>query len=253
MKIKASAIVFGLLVVAAGVLLLIFNAGVLPMDYKPVVFSWQALLIAFGFTLLFTRHKSVPGIVLMLLGGFLLLPKLNIKGLAFLHGNGWAVLLIIVGIIIIVRVLFGRSQQQRIMEHRRVHFEHRAKECRDFLNANECCEEGYLERNYMFGGNKEKLDTSDFKGGDINCVFGELELDLMDAHLVEGVSTLEINTVFGGVTIYLPAHWRVEIKESQVFGHFADKRPHPNIEVCENKVLIIKASAVFGGGEIKSR
>ncbi len=253
MKLKGNGIIFGLLVIGAGILLILFNMGVLPVVYKPIVFSWQMLLIGLGFVGLFSREKFFPGLLLILLGGFLLLPKLGIEELSSLRGNGWAVLLILTGCFIIGNLIFGRRWHCRNIEHKAKHLERKAQAYHDYFTCKTRNNEtGYIERNYVFGGSKEKWDTPDFRGGEINCVFGGFELDLSNAHLAEGINTLEVSTVFGGVTLYLPAHWRVEVRETQIFGRFVDKREQPNFEVSENKVLIIKASSVFGGGEIKS-
>jgi len=85
-------------------------------------------------------------------------------------------------------------------------------------------------------------------------VFGGVELDLSDCRLAEGVGTLEINSVFGGSVLYVPKDWNIEIRKNQVFGGFEDNRPKNNTEIIDkSKTLIIQASAVFGGGEIKCR
>ena len=110
---------------------------------------------------------------------------------------------------------------------------------------------GYIERNYVFGGAREKLDMNDFRGGEINCVFGGLELDLTDAKLAEGVHYLEINNVFGGMVLYVPVDWKIEIRQTRFFGNFVDSRPKPNFTVDEKCVLLLEVNAVFGGGEIK--
>ncbi len=248
---KISALVFGLLTILAGISLIGFNTGFLPLCYKPIIFSWQMLLIAIGFVGLFSPRKWGFGIVLMLIGGFFMLQKLNIERLDFITRNGWAILLILLGVVIICKTIWlrrflpGRSFNQRSEKSKEWHKDY-TTEWKKRQN-----ETGYLERNYVFGGSKEKLDISDFKGGEISCVFGGTELDLTDCQLAEGTHTLEISTVFGGVVLYVPSHWRIEIRQNRVFGSFEDRRPAPNFEVDENKALIIDVSAVFGGGEIK--
>ncbi len=251
--IKIKAVVTGLLLTAAGVLLYLFTAGILPPEYKPIVFSWQSLLLAIGFVQLFSRNHYFSGVILMLVGGFFLLKKMDIEGLVFFTQHLWAVLLVIVGILMICKAIFGRQfscrrsdhseKSNRKMENRKSWHDNTRN-----VHANEA---GYIDRNYIFGGSNEKMNTKNFKGGEINCVFGGIELDLTDAQLAEGVNTLEINTVFGGVVLFAPIEWHIEIRQTQVFGNFVDNRPVPGFEVEENKTLIIKVSSVFGGGEIK--
>ncbi len=262
-RIKIGSIICGLLVIAAGVLLFAFNTGLLPLVYKHVVFSWPMLLIAMGFVFLFSRHKWLGGIILMLIGGFFLLPKLDIEGLSFITQNGWALILMILGVIIVMKALWiGRYLPWRTREFREKwdkrceqHAEEWEKKRRGGSHKREkrYTESGYIDRNYVFGGSNEKIDFTDFKGGEINCVFGGMELDLTDSQLAEGVHHLELNSVFGGIVLYVPIDWKVEIRQTQVFGNFVDNRPKPGFEVDENSTLIVEASSVFGGGEIKCK
>ena len=256
-RFKMTSIVQGLLVIAAGVLLYLFNTNVLSgayngIEYKDIVFSWPMLLVAIGFSLLFSFRNWGGGLTVMLIGGFFLLKKMNIEALNFITDNGWAIALILIGFIILWKSIMGGKRKhcwgvydtngcENDNRYRFKHGKHKAGES------------GYIERNYVFGGSNEKLDIPDFKGGDINCVFGGMELDLADCQLAEGVNFLEINVVFGGVVIYAPIEWNIQLQQSSVLGQFKDSRPQPNFEIDNTNRLIIKASAVFGGGEIKCR
>ena len=249
---KISAVVTGLLVIAAGVLLFLFNAGILNQVYKPVIFSWQMLLIALGFNGLFSRHSWFWSIILIMIGGFFLLPMLNIPGMAFLTGNVWTILLIFVGLVILFHAIFGRNHFHHRFERFRKRMEEKNWRHSNGWNQHKS-EAGYLDLNYVFSGAKEKLNVEVFRGGDINCVFGGIELDFYDCQLAEGVSNLELNTVFGGTVLYIPKEWNVEIRGNQVFGNFVDLRPKSGFEIDKSRTLIIDTSSVFGGGEIKSK
>ena len=245
-RIKMSSIVCGLFFMAAGVLLFAFNAGILPAEYKFVVFSWQMLLAAMGFVFLFSRHKRIAGIIMMMVGGFFLLPKLNIDGLDFIGQNYWAIVLICVGIFIVGSTIFGKQFFRHSEEwHGSYRHSHGWKSYEN--------KAGYIDRNCVFGGSNEKLNLKNFKGGDINSVFGGIELDMSDCQLAEGVHHLELNSVFGGILLYVPIDWKIEINQTQFFGQFADNRPKPEFEVDEKRTLIIEVNAVFGGGEIRCK
>jgi predicted membrane protein len=250
-KPRAGVVVFALLVIAAGGLLQAFNSGALPPAYKPIVFSWQMLLVALGVISLFLPYKRLSGGLLILLGAFLLLPKFGIDRLAFLRGSGWAVLITCAGILILCRTLFGKHiARRRCGFHRRKPLRQQIHDAyAEFQMPNE--EAGIIDRYYIFGNGKEKVSINGFRGGDINCVFSGAELDFREAQLAEGVNILEVNIVFGGITLFIPPHWNVEIKQVQAFGAFVDKRPPASIEVSDNRQLLIKGSAVFGGGEIR--
>ena len=246
LKNKLSLIVPALLVIAAGVLLLTYYTGLLPYEAKEIIFSWQTLLIVIGLCIVVlnphTHHGG--GVVMMIVGVVFLLPKIPMPGFLPFERNGmalcWALLLILLGIYFLCKALFGKPHnhvRHHGCTHTRIHKG----------------ELGYIERNYVFGGGEEVIDSVEFKGGDINCVFGGMELDLSRAQLAPGTQTLEINTVFGGVTVYVPAHWRVEVRPNCVCGSFEDKRRNTSVDVEDNRTLIIAVSAVFGGGEIRNR
>ena len=247
-RIKVSSIICGLLFLAAGALLFGFNSGLLLPEYKSVVFSWPMLLAAIGFAFLFSRDKWLAGVFLLLIGGFFILPKLQIERLDFIAQNGWAIGLIVIGIIVIYKTISGKHLFYRTEWHCS-NKDWQPNDWKQYEGGSE-----NFEYNCVFTGGKKKLDTQNFRGGEVNSVFGGMELDLTDAQMAEGVHFLEINSVFGGVIIYLPADWNIEIRQStQVFGAFVDNRPKPSFEVDEKRKLIIEANAVFGGGEIKCR
>jgi predicted membrane protein len=235
----------------AGALLFAFNAGLsLPVE-KTVVFSWQMLLIAIGFVFLFSRDKWIAGIILMLVGGFFLLPKLEIERLEFLSQNGWAIALLVVGLFVMYRAIFGKRFLHRHSIGVVIDTSGKKWHSRSCGSSEE--KSGYIDRNCVFGGAKEKLDIKNFKGGEVNSVFGGIELDMSEAQLAEGVHYLELNSVFGGLILYVPIEWNIEINQTQFFGSFVDNRPKPSFEVDEKRTLIIEANAVFGGGEIKCK
>jgi predicted membrane protein len=63
---------------------------------------------------------------------------------------------------------------------------------------------------------------------------------------------LEIDCVFGGVNLIVPADWVVHVQIDSVMGGFADKRRSNDAVRDHSRELLIKGSTVFGGGEIRS-
>lgn len=231
-------IVFGLLLIGAGVLLMLFNAGVLDPEYKHVIFSWPMILVAIGFMNIFHRDSWFTGIILLLVGGFFLVPHIFLVPDHFTH-NFWPGLLIIVGLIIILKRTFFRHHMHR-------HFEqHGTSEMKN--------DAGFIVINNIFSGGKHKLPSTEFKGGKISNVFGGTELDLSQATLAPGTNVLEINCVFGGANVIVPPDWVVTLQVSTILGGFNDKRTiiKNNTNSTSDRELIIKGSAVFGGGDVK--
>ncbi|MCL2097210.1 MAG: cell wall-active antibiotics response protein [Bacteroidales bacterium] len=247
-KINSSNVLIGMLIITAGILLLLFKAEVLPSACKPVIFSWPMILICIGLVSLCSRDNRDFGLLLMLIGGFFLLPKLNIEGFSFINENRWAIILIIIGVIIVYKALFEKKQYFYWKLQSNKDYQHNYSKFKS--NSNE---PGYLYREYVFGGSKESVTTKNFKGGKISCVFGGIELDLSEAELAEGVSHLELHTVFGGIIICVPVDWNIEIQHHDVLGHVEDKRPKRSVEMNKDKILIIHTHVVLGGGEIKCK
>jgi len=63
---------------------------------------------------------------------------------------------------------------------------------------------------------------------------------------------LNINNVFGGIKIIVPANWEIQTDVNTIFGGVEDKRPYQSIVTNPDKILVIKGSVTFGGIEIQN-
>jgi predicted membrane protein len=232
---------FGLAIVAAGVLLMMFNLGHIDKCYKPLIFSWQSLLVVLGLIYLFSRDSWHTGLILMSVGGVFLLPKLNI-----LEFNVWEMVLPIGLVVAGVIVIFKKGCSAKVK------FEQTAKEV-----AEEILEEirntpstDKLEVVNIFSGGRRIITDPVFKGGKVINVFGGLELDLRQTNLEADETVLESVNIFGGIILIVPPDWNIQPEFVSILGGFADKRE--SAIGFDGKKLIIKGVNIFGGGEIKS-
>lgn len=108
-----------------------------------------------------------------------------------------------------------------------------------------------FSKNSVFGSGDHIVLDPEFKGGELNAVFGGITLDLRRTNLPVGETMLDINAVFGGITIYVPVDWFVETHLDAVFGGFQDNRL-PKEPADTTRKLIITGSCVFGGGELRN-
>lgn len=223
--------VFGIIVIAAGAFLLLFNMDLLSDSYRHIIFSWQMLLIAIGLVNIFSWKDRFVGGILIAVGGFFLLPDIIDFQFNFIK-LFWPVLLIFIGIMIL-----STGFQNKIWKRRTGSSKH---------------EDGFLEETCIFGGSQQIIDKHVFKGGKLTYIFGGSEIDLSQVELQEGNNQLEITCIFGGVSIIVPNNWIVKNKVTSILGGFGDKRRITQIEKDPNKVLTITGAAIFGGGEIKS-
>jgi predicted membrane protein len=227
-------IVFGLFVVLAGSLLLAFNLGYIPMEYKHLIFNWQVLLITIGLTNLFCKDSWLTGVVLIAVGVFFWIPMLYMFPYNF-RGLFWPALLIFFGIMIIIKRGFCHKW----------HSHHRRKEFK--------LDSGFIEETNIFSGTKQRVSPVIFTGGKITNIFGGSEIDLTQTTLAEGKNVLEIFCAFGGVSLLVPSDWVVHIDVASVLGGFVDKRKYTNNTSSDNsRELYIKGNAIFGGGDLKS-
>ncbi|MGA7236215.1 MAG: DUF5668 domain-containing protein [Bryobacteraceae bacterium] len=105
----------------------------------------------------------------------------------------------------------------------------------------------------IFSGGKRRIAVEDFKSAKYDAIFGGFEIDLRGSQIQGDSALLEVNAIFGGAEIRIPANWSVVMKGAGVFGAFVDSADQPNPAVTPNiKRLVIRGAAVFGGVEIKN-
>ncbi|HEY6914872.1 MAG TPA: DUF5668 domain-containing protein [Paludibacter sp.] len=248
---------FGLILMLIGIVFLGFNFGLIPEQLRHVIISWPMLLIVIGVGNYFKRHVF-SGTILVLIGSFFIFPRfIEAYPTSFPGFNGdfthvyWPLLLIAAGILIITGRIFGpkwginewnHSHDQRYHHHRRHHQ-------RDYSQWNSNTD-GF-SKNSVFGSGEHIVLDPEFKGGELNAVFGGITLDLRRTNLPEGDTRLDVNAVFGGITIFVPSDWYIETHLDAVFGGFQDNRM-PKEPLDKTRKLIITGSCVFGGGELRN-
>jgi predicted membrane protein len=220
-------IVFGLLVVATGIVLMMKNLGSIDPFWSSVLISWPALIMAIGFINLFGREFPF-GLLIITAGSLFMASKffgLPINFSAII----WPAIIILAGIIIIAG--------NRIMK-KRAHW------------TKTTSTESFVEEVNVFGGNNHTITSQEFKGGKLVNVFGGTKIDLLQAGISPQGCEIELICVFGGVGLIIPSDWTVKTQVVSLFGGFGDKRiVSGNVP---EKTIIIKGVCVFGGGEIKS-
>lgn len=249
---------FGLVLMALGVALLGLNFGFIAPEMRHILISWQMLLIVIGLgQLIKGHHHIVSGIILITIGSFFIFPRIVHAYPALFPGITddfthiyWPLLLIIAGILVITGKIFGPKWGWE--NHHRRHQHCRSRRRHRGLEFSSTSEAGQgFSRDSIFGSGEHIVLDPEFKGGQMNAIFGGISLDLRRTNLPEGDTYLEVNAVFGGITIFVPYGWNVETQMDTVFGGFQDNRLPKETE-HPGKRLIIKGSCVFGGGELRN-
>ena len=236
-------LVIGALIIFIGLMLLIRNTGIVPWYINNILFSWQAFLIGLGIIFTVGRHSSTTGVVLISIGTFFILPEL-FPSLSYNFSEMfWPLILIVIGISFIMKR--GRRFDKDFQEN--------THEQQANSNTTTDDETSYINEVAIFGGSKHQIMNKNIKGGRIIAIFGGAELDFRPATLGEGIKTIELVCMFGGVSLIVPADWNVQINVVSILGGFVDKRFIPAELVTDNnKTVVIKGVAIFGGGDIKS-
>lgn len=228
---KAAAL--GIFVVAAGLLLLARNTGLLNHSVSRILFSWEMLLIAIGVFNIFWRQSFWSGVILIGLGSFFLL--VNFYHMPF---STWQLFLPALIIVVGLSMIFGGS--------------HVGKDIFNKPMFNQSVgSEDFFEDIAIFGGGERKVVTPNFKGGRMVAMFGGSKFDLSHCNIAPGDRpVIEVVHIFGGSGLIVPSDWNVKVEVFNIFGGYVDKRITSQVDY--NKTLIIKGVTIFGGGEVKS-
>lgn len=228
---KAAAL--GVIVIAAGLLLLARNTGLLNPTVSRIVFSWEMLLIAIGAVNIFWRQSFWSGVILIAIGGFFLL--VNFYHMPF---STWQLFLPALIILIGLSMIFGGSRFGKDMFKK------------PMFNQTVGSED-FFEDIAIFGGGERKVVTPNFKGGRMVAMFGGSKVDLTHCNITPGDRPMiEVVHMFGGSGLIIPSDWNVKVEVFNIFGGYVDKRISSQVDY--NKTLIIKGVTIFGGGEVKS-
>ncbi|MEO5650805.1 MAG: DUF5668 domain-containing protein [Ginsengibacter sp.] len=248
-RMSSSRIWSGLILLAAGLLLLAYKMG------APIpgwLFTWPVLLIAIG---LLTGIKSKfhnPGSFIMILIGTVFLIDNSVPGIDF-HNYIVPVILIAIGLVFILR-------PKRGCNFRRGRYENKTDQATgaypsNFMNENKINGASdnaeYVTINAVFSGVKKKILSKNFKGGEIVSFMGGTEINFLQADIQHPV-VLEVNNVFGGTKIIIPSNWDVKNEVTALFGGIEDKRSLNNIIPDADKTILLKGACVFGGIEVSN-
>ena len=251
-RVSRTGLFFALLAIVAGALILTFNTGAVLALYKPVIFSWQMLVVVIGFCgLVFNRRFSFSALYVMIVGIFFLVPRIEainmiLFGWDIPHdfaSTYWPALLIIAGVLGIISLI--------VRPHRTRCYMYWKEDGYSSQYTHHKFKKG--EVNTVFGKGKHIILDPVFEGGEVNAVFGEVTLDLRKAGLPEGRNVeLEVNIVFGNAVILVPETWNVRIHATPVAGAFIDKRDISQCTPNMSSTLDIQVNSVFSGGELRN-
>lgn len=217
-------IVFGLIVMALGVMFLLHN---LDVHYFDEFWNfWPVALILLGLSKAFSGRadERTFGWVLTFIGG-VFFARYVLDWNVHLR-DYWPVILIIVGTSIVMRAIQGPKPP---------------REASDAASL--------VRERALIGGIARKNTSQSFQGGRLTAVAGGCEIDLRDARMAGPQAVIDCFTMWGGIVIQIPPDWVIEPQVTVLAAAFNDTSKPP---VQPAGRLVIRGTALMAGIEIKN-
>jgi predicted membrane protein len=234
---------FGLLVAAAGVILLLDQQGIIDAN-KVFQYFWPILCISFGLVNLFQPgRRRIWGVILLVIGVLLVFYNLGFAHIGF--QSIWPVLIIVIGGLMIWQAIAPRTNP----------LTGQAASWREQLGrwGRNDSPESDFNQIAIFGGFKRRVTAKNFRGGNIMAVCGGYEIDLRKADIEGESATIDATSIMGGGEIKVPETWRISLDGMGVLGAYVDETHQiPPTEGTPQKHLIVKGIAFMGGVVVKN-
>lgn len=223
---KANNIVWGLVLVAAGV---IFSLNALNVTDIDLFFDgWWTLFIIIPCTVgLFTEREKTGNIIGIAVGVFLLLCCQNILSFSTFWKLLVPAVIVIIGLKMIFKGIFGNKANEIF-----------ARIKQGGGNMKSGCA--------TFAGCDLNWSGEVFEGAELTAVFGGVKCDLRDA-IIEGDCAVQVSAIFGGIDIFVPDNVNVKVSSTCIFGGISNETPVRK----DAPTLYVNGTCMFGGVEIK--
>lgn len=225
---KISDIMWGLILIIIGVIL---GGNALDIFNINLFFDgwWTLFIIVPTFIGLVTERDKTGNIIGLIIGLLLLLSCRGLFDFKLIWKLIFPLIFVIIGLSLIFKNNINKEVSEKIKK----------------LNENLSSNDGYTA---IFSGQNLNFDGEEFKGSNLNAIFGGIKLDLRKAIINEDI-VINASSIFGGIDIYIPDNCKVKIKSNSIFGGVSNNK---KCNVDDNSYTIyINASCMFGGVEIK--
>ena len=225
---RMSDIMWGLILIIIGVIL---GGNALDIFNINLFFDgwWTLFIIVPTFIGLVTERDKTGNIIGLIIGLLLLLSCRGLFDFKLIWKLIFPLIFVIIGLSLIFKNNINKEVSEKIKK----------------LNENLSSNDGYTA---TFSGQNLNFDGEEFKGSNLNAIFGGIKLDLRKAIINEDI-VINASSIFGGIDIYIPDNCKVKIKSNSIFGGVSNNK---KCNVDDNSYTIyINASCMFGGVEIK--
>ena len=225
---KVSGILWGIVLVAVGVILTLNAFGVANVD---IFFDgWWTLFIIVPCVIgLFTDYDKSGHLIGICIGVFLLLCCQDVLNFDMV----WKLLVPAIIVIIGVKMILGSI------------FDNRGEQVFKQIKENNTTVRSGAA---TFSGATFDYTGEIFEGAKLDAVFGGIKCDLRGA-VINGDCVINASAVFGGIDIYVPENLNVKVSSNSIFGGVSGKERRN--DPANQHTLYLNATCLFGGVELK--
>ena len=224
---KVGNVLWGVVLIAIGIIWGLNSLGITNID---VFFDgwWTLFIIIPCFIGLFKGSNRTGDLIGLCIGVALLLCAQGYLSFSMVFKLAVPIILVLIGL----SLIFGNFIHGKIN-----------KKIRE-LNKNGM--DGYTA---TFGEQRVNLAGEEFKGTNLDAIFGSVTLNIKDAVIKED-QVINASAIFGGIDIIAPSNVIIKVKSTPIFGGVSNKTN--TIVTGENvPTLYINGFAMFGGVDIK--
>lgn len=224
---KKENVLWGLGFIIVGILVLINALGILEIN---VFFKgwWTLFIIVPCFVNIFKDNDKTASIIGTVFGILLLLAVRDVINFDLL----WKILLPLVLIIIGLSLIFKDKVSDKVKD--------------EIKKLNKNSKDEYTA---TFSGQDLNFDDEEFKGCELNAIFGGIKCDIKNAKLKDDV-VINASSIFGGITLYVPKDVNIKVVSNSIFGGVSGNY-NKNKNDKKGKTIYVNATCLFGGVEIK--
>lgn len=224
---KKENVLWGLGFIIVGILVLVNALGIIEIN---VFFKgwWTLFIIVPCFVNIFKDNDKTASIIGTVFGILLLLAVRDVINFDLL----WKILLPLVLIIIGLSLIFKDKVSDKVKD--------------EIKKLNKNSKDEYTA---TFSGQDLNFDDEEFKGCELNAIFGGIKCDIKNAKLKDDV-VINASSIFGGITLYVPKDVNVKVVSNSIFGGVSDNY-NKNKNDKKGKTIYVNATCLFGGVEIK--
>ena len=190
---------------------------------------WTLFIIVPSFIGLFKDDNRTWDIIWLVIGIVLFLCTRDILSFDIIGKLIFPFILVMIGLSFIFKDTFRTKVNEKIRK----------------LNSERVDGEDFCA---TFSGIKSDFNGLEFKGANIDAIFGGVDIDLTQA-AVNHDQIINASAIFGGIDIRVPSGVNVKIKSTPIFGGVSNKVKNNINESLPT--IYINAFCLFGGVDVK--